>query len=117
MQSLATHPIDELLRLEAGQRLDAAIEHLIFGRHVVEYGEGRCATNVAGGRPVPPRPFSSDLEATRLLVGQLEGGFIPVGGGAVDVVIERARYRAVAPTVPLAVCRAVLLWRRKSHDS
>jgi len=73
-------------------------------------------TSVAGGRPVPPRPFSTDIDAARLLVGQLDGGFIPAGGGTVDVVIDHNRFRASAPTVPLAVCRAVLLWRKQARD-
>jgi hypothetical protein len=116
MLSLTAHPIDELLGLPAGPRLDGTIEHLVFGRRIIPCGADGCLTAVAGGRPVPPRPFSSDIEAARLLLGQLEGGFIPVGGGAVDVVIEHKRYRASAPTVPLAVCRAVLLWRKAARD-
>jgi hypothetical protein len=116
MPLLTANPLDALLDLPAGPRLDVAIEQFIFGRRVIQCGDEGCMTAVAGGRPVPPRPFSTDIEAARLLMGQIEGGFIPVGGGAVDVVIDHHRYRASAPTVPLAICRAVLLWKKAIGD-
>ena len=107
----AANPIDPLLKLAAGERLDAAVEHLIFGRHIFDEGEGHWSSSVSGGRRVPVRPFSTDLETVRLLVGYLGGGFIPVSPDAVEVVIGHRRFRGTAPDVPLAVCRAVLKWR------
>jgi len=108
----ANGSVDDLLEIDAGPRLDALIEHLVFGRCRYDEGGGRWSTSVAGGRRVPPRPFSTDIDAARLLLGHLDGGFLPVSGGAVDVVINGRRYRAAGPTHPLAICRAILRWHR-----
>lgn len=104
--------LDDPLQIEAGPRLDALIECLVFGRCRYDEGGGRWSTSVAGGRRVPPRPFSTEIDAARLLLGHLESGFLPVAGGAVDVVINGRRYRGAGSTYPLAICRAILRWHR-----
>lgn len=109
---LADRSADDPLQLEAGPRLDSLIESLVFGRCRYDEGGGRWSTSVGGGRRVPPRPFSTEIDAARLLLGHLDGGFLPVAGGAVDVVINGRRFREAGSTYPLAICRAILRWHR-----
>jgi len=122
---------DEILALKAGPELDALVAEKVVGVSIVrengvpvmEHSHHDPHLIGVGGKRVPPHPASTEMYWAWLVVGHLERRGMwwtaeyyqhddppyrwefcnPIGKGLF------LPYEAVAPTLPLAICRAALL--------